>query len=77
MKKLIKKKSEILFNKCEKTDKKELHFIDNMGHNDIFFYHKEMKDLAQKFIDKYCPFEQNDENISLDLDGKFYYRKKI
>ena len=68
------KESEILFNKCEKTDKKELHFIDNMGHNDIFFYHKEMKDLAQKFIDKYCPFEQNDENISLDLDGKFYYK---
>ena len=30
--------------------------------------------LAQKFIDKYCPFEQNDENISLDLDGKFYFK---
>ena len=68
------KESEILFNKCDKTEKKELHFIDNMGHNDVIFYRNEMKELAQKFIEKYCPFEPNQDNISLDLDKGFYYK---
>ena len=68
------KESQILFDKCEKTDKKELHFIDNMGHNDVIFYRNEMKELAQKFIEKYCPFEPNQDNISLDLDKGFYYK---
>lgn len=67
------KESEILFNKCEKTDKKELHFIDHMDHNNVFSYRNEMKELAKKFIEKYCPFEQNIENISLDLAQSFYY----
>lgn len=71
------KESEILFKKCEKTDKKELHFIDNMGHNDVIHYRNEMKELAEKFIEKYCPFEQNQENISLDLDKSFYYKDQI
>ena len=62
-----------LFKKCEKNDKKELHLIDGMGHNDVFFYEDEMSELAQKFIDKYCPFNKNQENEFLDLDKKFYY----
>ena len=41
--------------------------------NDVFFYEDEMSELAQKFIDKYCPFNKNQENEFLDLDKKFYY----
>ena len=36
-----------------------------------------MKELAEKFIEKYCPFEQNQDNISLDLDKSFYYKDEI
>ena len=48
-----------------------------MGHNDVIFYINEMKGLVEKFIEKYCPFEQNKENISLDLDNNFYYKDDI
>ena len=65
--------AEILFNKCEKNDKKELHLIDGMGHNDVYFFTKEMYKLAEKFIDKYCPINKNKENDFLDLDKSFYY----
>ena len=44
-----------------------------MDHNNVFSYRNEMKELAKKFIEKYCPFEQNIENISLDLAQSFYY----
>ena len=71
------KESQILFDKCDKTEKKELHFIDGMGHNDVIFYRNLMKELAEKFIEKYCPFEQNQDNISLDLDKSFYYKNEI
>ena len=62
---------------AKKANKKKLHSIDNMGHNDVIFYRNEMKELAEKFIEKYCPFEQNKENISLDLDKSFYYKDDI
>ena len=67
--------SEILFKKCENNDKKELHLIDGMEHNDVINHRDEMKPIAEKFIEKYCPFEDNKENISLDLDKSFYLIK--
>ena len=50
-----------------------MHLIDGMGHNDVFFFTKEMYKLAEKFIDKYCPINKNKENDFLDLDKSFYY----
>ena len=67
--------SEILFKKCENNDKKELHLIDGMDHNNVINYRDEMKPIAEKFIEKYCPFEENKENITLDLDKSFYLIK--
>ena len=65
--------SQELFKKCEKNDKKELHLIDRMGHNDVFNYQKEMWAIADKFIDKYCPFDPNTKKDVLELDKSFYY----
>ena len=65
--------AEKLFNKCENNEKKELHLIDGMDHNNILFFLKEMNELAKKFIEKYCPFKESKENDFLDLDQKFYY----
>ena len=65
--------AEELFKKCEKNDKKELHLIDRMGHNNVYYFLEEMSKLAHKFIDKYCPFDKNQEKVFLDLDKKFYY----
>ena len=65
--------AEKLFNKCENNEKKELHFIDGMGHNDVFYYLKEMFELANKFIAKYCQVNKINENDSLELERKFYY----
>ena len=65
--------SKKLFDKCEKNNKKELYILDNMGHNDFFEYIKDMKNLADNFIEKYCPFDKNQNNYSLDLDKRFYY----
>ena len=64
-----------LFQKCDKNNKKELLLIDDMGHNNVFYFQKEMEELAEKFIGKYCPFDKNQENDFLDLDKNFYYYK--
>ena len=67
--------AEELFKKCEKNNKKELHLIDLMGHNDVFHYLDEMFNIAKKFIEKYCPLEkkQGNESLGLDLDKSYYY----
>ena len=44
-----------------------------MDHNYFFFFLKEMNELAKKFIEKYCPFNESKENDFLDLDKKYYY----
>ena len=61
-----------LFDKCINNNKKELYLIENMGHNNVLFFREEMYELAEKFINKYCPFDKNKDNISLDLDKGFF-----
>ena len=66
--------AEKLFEKCEKNNIKELHMIDDMGHNDVYYYSKKMFSLAKQFINKYCPMDElNKDECELDLDKKYYY----
>ena len=66
--------AEKLFEKCKDNKNKELHLIDDMGHNDIFYFTKKMNKLAKKFIEAYCPMNEPGNNESeLDLDQIYYH----
>ena len=64
-----------LYEKCNKNEKRQLHLIDNMGHNDVYYYVKPMLKLAKEFIDKFCPINNgvSQDNTQLDFDKNLYY----
>lgn len=64
-----------LHEKCSKNEKREIHLIDKMGHNDVFNFYNIMLELAKKFIDKFCPFdnEVNQVDSLVDFDKNLYY----
>ena len=61
-----------LYNQCKNNNKKELHLIEDMDHNNVFFFGKEMIELAREFINKYYHPDTKEDNISLDLAKNFY-----
>ena len=65
-----------LYEKCTENNNKELHFVDKMGHNDIFFYLGEMKEIIENFLNKHCPVNKpnkDESEIELKLDKKYFY----
>ena len=67
-----------LFERCVENNKKELHLIDKMGHNDISYFFGEMRDLIKNFIVKYCPMnEPHIDNTELELDKNYFYHSGI
>ena len=64
-----------LYEKCSKNEKREIHLIDYMGHNDVYYYKEPMFELAKKFIDKFCPLNNgvNQDNTCCDFDKNLYY----
>ena len=62
-----------LFEKCEENNKREIFLIDEMGHNDIYYYIDEILEIVVIFIKKFSLFNFSENENSLDLDKKFYY----
>ena len=69
------KESIELFEKCDKNNKKDINIIDNMGHNDIYYYLDEISEFGKIFVKKFSlfSFSKNLVENSLELDKKFYY----
>ena len=61
-----------LYEKCKDNNKKDICLIDDMDHNDVFYYLDEISYFAKIFINKFSVIDLNN-NVSLDLDQKFYY----